>query len=88
MKTTLVTKLPKQQNGDLKLKKHSLELLVEKEDDCGSHGCTGHTYYALMCSCGFISDINHESIDTISIARRHTVEVICEQLDLVFENLA
>jgi len=77
MKCTEVDKFPINVEGDLTKNKHVFSKLQRSIDDCGSHGCTGHSDYRLICSCGYVG--YEKSAD------QHKKAVILSKLGLTFD---
>jgi hypothetical protein len=74
-------------SADLKtFNHHDITWSYQEESDCGSHGCTGHTYITLKCSCGFEQYLGsyYDSNQRQAAANSHKQAVIEAQLGLVF----
>jgi hypothetical protein len=81
-----VKELPKDSDGDLTWKAHQFTGVQTHEEDCGSHGCTGHTYRKLVCTCGYVayvSDCDISESEQIAI-RKHRDALVDHHLGLRF----
>jgi hypothetical protein len=73
---------PTRGEGNLVNKYHIFHGEENSLDDCGSHGCTGHTSYYLVCDCGFSAPCSYETEQVV--IQRHELDVIKYQLGLKF----
>ena len=82
---TEVEELPEHREGFLAATHHRFTGVSKFEDDCGSHGCTGHTYRKLVCTCGLVVSVSDYSESEQAAIRNHKNAVIEHHLGLVFE---
>lgn len=76
--------LPVAAGGNLKKKIHVLKCWRAK-DECDHHYCTGHTNFAIICSCGFISRIGSPTSSAAEVIQDHKLNVTAYHLGLIFQ---
>jgi hypothetical protein len=75
-----------EEHGDLLEYEHVLSGEYYTVEDCGSHGCCGHRYYLLICSCGFATQLYSGGSEIEqSAVEGHKQDVIMAHLGLSFQ---
>lgn len=59
---------------------------VERLDEgyCDSHGCTGHTGYVFVCSCGFTVHMGSQNSEQ-DVLHRHQFEILLQESGITFK---
>lgn len=66
-------KAPREDAGDLSVKKHIVSGIRVDEGECGDHYCDGHQSFWAKCTCGFVTRVPDHDTQPVILAHRLAV---------------